>query len=118
LAEQNQNARLDVEGNAPAVLVHIAVAGGDHPAWLRFLFRRVRNDDSADLLFASFEALNDDSVVKRSDIHAVNSQLTGMVHCLRLEGGLVRESRFLLGSARVLGFFVLAVDLALWRLAL
>src|SRR2546422_11597955 len=45
-AEENLIARLDVERDALAVFHH-ALAGGDHGAALRLLFRRVRNDDPA-----------------------------------------------------------------------
>ena len=46
-----------------------AAAGGDHRASLRLLFRSIRDNDSAALLFTLFVTANDDSIVKRSDIH-------------------------------------------------
>jgi hypothetical protein len=67
--------RLDIEGNALAVLPHLAIAGGDHRATLRLLFRRVRDDDPAALWLALFEAANDESIVQRSGIHEFNSHL-------------------------------------------
>jgi hypothetical protein len=38
-----------------------------------FLLGGVGDDDPADLLFAFFEALNNDAVVQRSDVHALYS---------------------------------------------
>jgi hypothetical protein len=40
---------------------------------LRLLFGRVRDDDSADLLFAFLKAVNNDAVVQRSDVHTLFS---------------------------------------------
>ena len=41
----------------------------DDRAPLRFFVGGIRNDDAADVLFAFFEALNEDPVVERSDMH-------------------------------------------------
>ena len=46
-----------------------AVAGGDDLAPLRLFLGAVGDDDPADLLFAFVEALDDDAVVERFDIH-------------------------------------------------
>jgi hypothetical protein len=62
-AEQDPVARFDVEGDRLAVVVRLSVAGGDDRALLRLLFGRVRNDDSADVLFAFLKALDDDPIV-------------------------------------------------------
>src|SRR4029079_1823769 len=75
LAEQNEVARFDVQGNALAVILHLAVAGGDDLALLRFFLGGVGDDDPADFLFAFLEALNNESVVERSDVHALSLRL-------------------------------------------
>ena len=62
-------------GVALAVVLDLAGAGGDHLALLRFFFGGVGDDDSADPLFAFVEALDDDAVVKWSDVHGFNSRL-------------------------------------------
>src|SRR5204863_4287350 len=73
LAEENEVARLDVERDALAVVLRLAVAGGDDFALLRFFLRGVGDDDPADFLFAFLEALDNDAVVQRSDVHALYS---------------------------------------------
>ena len=50
-----------------------AVAGGDDFALLGLFLGGVGDDDPADFLFAFFEALNNDAVVQRSDVHALFS---------------------------------------------
>ena len=69
LPEEDKVAGLDVERDALAVVLRLAVPGGDDPALLRLLFGGVRDDDSADLLFAFVEALDDEAVVEWSDIY-------------------------------------------------
>ena len=49
----------------------LAVAGGDDLALLRLFLGGVGDDDPADLLFAFLDALDDDAVVQRSDVHAL-----------------------------------------------
>src|SRR5262249_55952090 len=71
LPEQDGVARLDVEWDALAVVLRLAGAGGDDLALLRLFLGGVGDDDPADLLFAFFDALDDDAVVKRSDVHAL-----------------------------------------------
>src|SRR5216684_1828827 len=73
LAEQDPVARFDVEGDPLAVVVHLPVARGDDRALLRLLFGGVRDDDPADFLFAFVDALDNDAVVQRSDVHALFS---------------------------------------------
>src|SRR5207344_1366215 len=75
LAKEDGVARFHVERHPLAVLGHSAVARGDDRAPLRFLLRRVGNDDAADVLFAFVEALDENPVVKRSDMHERHSQL-------------------------------------------
>src|SRR4051812_834912 len=69
LAEQDGVARLHVHCDTLALVVHLAGARGDNRAPLRFFFRGIRNDDPADLLFTFFEALNEEPIVKWSDLH-------------------------------------------------
>ena len=51
----------------------LAVAGGDDLALLRLFLGGVGDDDPADFLFAFLDALNNDAVVQRSDVHALCS---------------------------------------------
>src|SRR5882762_6575904 len=74
LAEENQIARLDIERDALALVVHLAVAGCDDLALLRLLFGRVRDDDPADFLLAFFKAPNNDPIVEWSDVHGFRLQ--------------------------------------------
>ena len=69
-------AGLDVERDALAVVLDLAVAGGDDLALLGLFLGGVGDDDPADLLFAFLDALNDDAVVQRSDVHAVVLRLS------------------------------------------
>src|SRR6267142_5218263 len=73
LAEEDLVTGLDVQRDALAVVFGLAVSGRDDFALLGFFFGRVGNDDPADLLFAFFEALNNEAVVQRSDVHAVHA---------------------------------------------
>src|SRR5207247_1537062 len=73
LAEQDRVARLHVEGDALAVVFGLPGADGDHLALLGLLFGGVGDDDAADFLFAFIEALDNDAVVQRSDVHALYS---------------------------------------------
>src|SRR5258706_15802224 len=70
LAEEDFVAGLDVQRDAFAVVFGLAVAGRDDFTLLGFFFGRVGNDDPADLLFAFFEALDNEAVVQRSYVHA------------------------------------------------
>ena len=63
LAEQDGVALLHVQRDALAVGGGLAVTRGDDRAALWLLLRGIRNDDPADVLFAFFQALNEDSVV-------------------------------------------------------
>src|SRR4051794_27269383 len=58
LAEENQVAGLDVERDALAVVLRLAVAGGDDLALLRLLLGGVGDDDPPDLLLAFLNPLN------------------------------------------------------------
>ena len=64
---------LTSSGDARAVVLDLAGADGDDLALLRLFLGGVGDDDPADLLFAFLEALDDDAVVQRSDVHAVCS---------------------------------------------
>ena len=74
LTEEDRVAGCDVQGNALAIVLGLAASGRDDFALLGFFLRRVGNDDSPDLLFAFFKALDDDAVVERSDIHGFELQ--------------------------------------------
>src|SRR4029079_4529182 len=63
LPEQDGVAVFHVERLASAVFLDLALPGGDDLALLGLFLGGVRNDDSAHLLLALFEALNDDAVV-------------------------------------------------------
>src|SRR6185503_4789679 len=63
LAEEDHVARLHIEGNTRAVVVHLAIAGWDDRAPLLLLFGRVRDDDPADVLLAFLEAPNNEPIV-------------------------------------------------------
>src|SRR5215203_713776 len=71
LAEEDRVAFLDVERGALAVVLHLAGAGRDDLALLRLFLGSVGDDDSADLLLAFLDALDDDAVVERSYFHGV-----------------------------------------------
>ena len=73
LAEEDEIAGLDVERLAVAIVLGLAVAGGDDFALLRLFLGGVGDDDPADLLFAFLDALDNDAVVQRSDVHSVCS---------------------------------------------
>src|SRR5438132_1509160 len=74
LAEQDPVADLHVERQHLAVLVHLALADGDHLTLLRLLLGGVRNDDAAlGLLDRLLEALHDDAILKWPDLHARRS---------------------------------------------
>jgi hypothetical protein len=63
LAEEDEVSSLDIERNAPAVVLDLAVANGDDFALLRLFLCGIRDDDSADFLFPFLDALNEDAVV-------------------------------------------------------
>ena len=56
-------------GDALAVVLDLAVAGGDDFALLGLFLGGVGDDDAADFLFAFLDALDDDAVVQWSDLH-------------------------------------------------
>src|SRR5438093_5840492 len=68
LAEQDAIALLDVQRNALPVLVDLPGADRLDRRALRLLFRRVRDDDPADLLLALFLALDEDPIVQRTNL--------------------------------------------------
>ena len=70
LPKRMRVAGLDVERDALAVVLDLAGADGDDFALLRLFLGGVGDDDSADFLFAFLDALDNDAVVQRSDVHA------------------------------------------------
>src|SRR5690242_4365989 len=71
LAEQHAVADLDVERDELAGLVAAAFADRDDLALGGLFLRGVGNDDAAGGLLLGVEALDDDAVVKRTELHAV-----------------------------------------------
>src|SRR6186997_2208754 len=68
-AEQHGVADLQVDGDQLAGLVAAAGADGDDLALTRLLFGGIRNDDAASGLLLGIDALDDDTVVKRTELH-------------------------------------------------
>src|SRR6478672_7786186 len=71
LAEQDDVADLEVERDELAAFVTAAWADSDDLALARLLFDGVRNNDAAGGLFLGIDALDDDAVVKRAELHGV-----------------------------------------------
>src|SRR5581483_4725611 len=76
LAEEDQVAGLDVQRDALAVVFRLAVAGGDDFALLRLFLRGVGDDDAANFLLTLLDALDNDAVVQRSDVHALSLRVS------------------------------------------
>jgi len=72
-AEQDAVADLDVNRDELAALVAAPGANGGYLALLRFLLGGVGNDYTAGGLCLGFDALDDNAVVKRSEISLVSS---------------------------------------------
>src|ERR1700730_8028300 len=81
LAEEDSVTRLDIQCLARAVFLIFAFANGNHFTFLRFLFRRVGNDDAAANLLAFFNARHDYAVVQWFDIrsHDLSSVLLSVL---------------------------------------
>src|SRR6267142_5912353 len=78
-AEQDAIALLDVEWNERALFIAGARADGDDLAFHRLFLGGVRNDD-ATLGFAFFlDALDHDTVVKRTELHGSSSNFWALV---------------------------------------
>src|SRR4051812_40654877 len=73
LAEQDAVAGLDVGRNELAALIPGARANGDDLAFHRLFLGSVRNDDATLGLAFLLDALDHDSVVKRTELHAFAS---------------------------------------------
>src|SRR5579883_1386455 len=87
LAEEHGVAHLDVERRHLAVLVHLPLAGGDHPALLGLLLRRVGDDDATfGLLLGLLEALHEHPVLKRPDLHVDCSFPAGLTYVVGKAG--------------------------------
>src|SRR3954453_12046102 len=74
-AKQDVIARLHVERDALAVVLHLAATSGDHLASLRLLSRPVLDTDPSAFLLAFFDAPDHDSIVQGSDVHECNSKV-------------------------------------------
>jgi hypothetical protein len=73
LAEEDGVACLDIQRHPLATVFGLAVPGGDHLAVLRLLLGGIGDDDRAGSLRRFLEALDENPVVQRSDIHGLNS---------------------------------------------
>src|SRR5262252_3263460 len=69
LAKQDGVSRLDVQRTNLAVLEDLAVADRDHLSLERLLFGRIGNDDAAFGLVLFGDALDDQTVLKGSNLH-------------------------------------------------
>src|SRR5579871_697171 len=69
LSKENLVTGFDIRRLARAIVPNLANASGDHLPLLWLLFSGVGDDDAANLLFAFVKALDEDAVVKRSDVH-------------------------------------------------
>src|ERR1700756_2333718 len=83
LAEQHAVADLDVDRDQLAALITAAGADGDDFALRGLFLGGVRNNDAGSGLLFSFDALDHDAVVKRTEFHAV---LLRYWNCLRVSG--------------------------------
>src|SRR5689334_11796277 len=68
-AEQHAVADLEINGNELACLVAATRADGDDLALRGFFLGGIRNDDAASGFFLGLNALDDDTVVKRAELH-------------------------------------------------
>src|ERR1700730_1194287 len=75
LAEQDAVALLDVERNERALLIAGARANGDDLAFHRLFLGGVRNDDATLGLAFFLDALDHDTVVKRTELHVFPPKL-------------------------------------------
>src|SRR5262249_24851235 len=69
LAEQRPLADLDVDRDELAALIAATRADGNDLFFLRFFLRGIRNDDAAAALLFSFDPLDDDAIVKWTELH-------------------------------------------------
>src|SRR5688572_17428763 len=69
LSDQDGVSRLDIQRHPFAILVASAEASRQDLALLWLFLGGIRNDDGARALSRFLEALNDETIVKRSDIH-------------------------------------------------
>src|SRR5215210_2738336 len=72
LAEQDAVAGLDVERVDAAGLIAGAGADGDDFAFLRLLLDGIRDDDAALGLLLALNAADDNSIVQRTELHAMS----------------------------------------------
>ena len=70
-AEEDAVAHLDVERTDLAVFENLAVTDGENFALDGLLFGRVGDDDPSLGLLFFFDALDDDAVLQRTDLHGV-----------------------------------------------
>src|SRR6266568_1526630 len=88
LREEDAIAGLDVERTDVAILQHLAVADGEHLALDRLLLGRVGDDDAPLGLLFLGDALHDDAVLERTDLHMASF---GLLSVTRDRGHRLRE---------------------------
>src|ERR1041384_4524777 len=92
LADQHAIALLDFKRDELAVFISLAGAHGDDLAFLRLLFRRVRDDDPALLHFVLLDRLHQHPVAQWFDVHCYTHS-SCLVCGLRFDtGGLISSS--------------------------
>src|SRR5262249_31748627 len=77
LAEQHPVADLDVDRDELAALIATAGADSNDLPFLRFFLCSIRNDDAATRLLFSFNPLDDDTIVKWTELHWPNVRSWG-----------------------------------------
>src|SRR5215469_8093076 len=95
-AEQDPVSDLDIDRNELAGFVAATRAHADHLTLLRRLLGRVGNDDSTGGLLLSVDALDDDTVVKRTKFHWYPPKLLiriGLFDCGRARRGVPTPSQ-------------------------
>jgi hypothetical protein len=73
LAEQHPVADLDINRDELAALIATTRADGNDLSFLRFFLRGIRDDDAAAGLLFSFDALDDDAIVKWTEFSLLSS---------------------------------------------
>ena len=86
LAEQDPITRLDVNRDELAGFVTPSRTDGDDFALLRFLFGGIRNDDASGSLFFGLDALDHNSIMKRTEFHG---RLPNVVRVFRTPSVLI-----------------------------
>src|SRR5262245_8790706 len=86
LAEQHPVTDLDVHRDELAALIATTRADGNDLSFLRFFLRGIRNDDAAAGLLFSFDPLDDDAIVKWTELHDLPPDQRHIFRCDELWG--------------------------------